>query len=131
MPSYPHDAACATSGLPPQTWDQIINGETPQERETRYATATAICGHCPVASACYAKRSQGGGIRAGIVLPDHSPDWADANTWAGVDPFHRVGHGTRGGYTLHRRLGQDACEYCLSANNHYDKARGAGRRKVA
>ncbi len=133
MPTYPHDAACATSGFPPSTWDEIVAGETAAQREARYATAVAVCATCPVASTCYEKRTDGGGIRDAVILPDLVPGWS-GNEWVGLDPFRKVGHGTAGGYKVHRKLGQDACTYCLDGNTKHERektARRLARRAVA
>jgi hypothetical protein len=127
MPSYPADAACATSDLPPGTWDERIAGETADQRQARYTLALSICAQCPVTTQCYERRNEGGGIRDSVILPDWAPNYMGAD-YVGIDPWRIVGHGTRGGYTVHLRLGQDACDYCKAGNAGHEAKKWANRK---
>jgi hypothetical protein len=127
MPNYPADAACAHSGHPAGTWDQSIDGETPAQRQARYDLAMSVCDTCEVRAQCYERRTEGGGIRDSVILPDHAPNYVGAD-YVGLDPFRIVGHGTRGGYDAHRRLGQDACDYCKAGNAGYEVKKWAKRK---
>ncbi len=70
------DAACVS--LAPG-FDDLLVGESPQDADERFATATAVCARCPVRSACEAAADELGDLAVGV--------------WAG-----RVHHppGTRG-----------------------------------
>jgi hypothetical protein len=126
-PSYPADAACATSEHPPGTWDERIDGETPQQRQARYDLAFSVCNTCPVTAQCYERRTEGGGIRDSVILPDRAPDYIGAD-YVGLDPWRIVGHGTQGGYRVHLRLGQDACDYCNAGNTSQEGKKWAKRK---
>lgn len=45
-------AACATSGLPPQTWDAALPREGRRARDRRVAAAKAVCAGCPILAPC-------------------------------------------------------------------------------
>lgn len=133
MPSYPADAACAHSGLPPATWDDEIDGETEQQKTARIKTAKRICGQCPVADKCHARRYEGGGVRAGKLHPDRVPGYT-GDLYAGLPPEPQpTGCGTRNGYMTHVRAREVACADCKAAHSRYMVERHQARRaeKVA
>lgn len=45
-------AICQGSAYPPMTWDYEVVGESPADREDRYALAASICRECPVRALC-------------------------------------------------------------------------------
>jgi hypothetical protein len=119
MPSYPTDAACAHSHLPPSTWDDEVAGETDQQKERRIATAQAVCGTCPVADLCHARRYEGGGVRAGKPHPDRVPGYT-GDIYAGIVTARQpVTCGSNGGYQRHVKFGEKACDDCKAAHSVY------------
>lgn len=46
------DPACATSGLPPETWDASLHREGSKAQAARVSDAIAVCTTCPVREAC-------------------------------------------------------------------------------
>lgn len=119
--SYPADAACAHSDLPAHTWDDEVAGETDRQRKTRVAMAKNVCRACPVADACHARRFQGGGIRAGIVHPDHIQGYNSSLFIGHVDAPEpvKIGCGTNNGYKQHRAHGEPTCAPCRKAHSRY------------
>ena len=116
MPSYPTDAACGRSRLPASTWDNEVAGETDKERGLRLNAAAAVCVGCPVMDKCYMRRTDGGGIRAGVALPDKVPGWTlkSSNEWLGWSARNIDLHGNEAGYKRHLRDDTRVCTSCLA-----------------
>lgn len=115
-PTYPRDAACGRSELPPETWDHDVAGETPAQRQARWNAAAAVCSNCPVQAACYAARTDGGGIRVGVAHPDAVPNWSltESNSWLGWSALGADLHGSEAGYQRHVRAKTRPCLSCLA-----------------
>lgn len=113
-------ALCRTVGKP-SDWDDHIEGEKKGERERRRAKAAAVCARCPVFDWCRDRRNPDDvGIWAGELWLRGQR--AAVSKRAKIDTTRRRPRpqpapcGTRGGYRLHRKRNEPACEPCREAN---------------
>jgi Transcription factor WhiB len=99
--------------------------EGPKQRNLRLARARLLCADCPCRPDCsVAAETEDVGVWAGVDLertprnrpPRHGPKPRPIN------------HGTNGGYTTHRRRGEQPCDRCRDAHARYAHSTGAQQR---
>jgi len=123
--TWRRSAACLHSKLPPRTWDDHCDEETPQDRELRHRHAEAVCSSCPVTAACAADVGRyDAGIRGGRLLQrrdDDTPPTKRGQRIARGDPCSGCGAPlwpSRAGVPvppgLARHSGRGLCSICSS-----------------
>jgi len=142
-------AACRTKGVEPETFFPDNNADGIEQ-------ARSICRACPVRLLCLEDclRAEGGkgaharhGVFAGLTPrqrvreAERRRDRAKKSTPPQSKPEPNkpapkerepVKCGTRGGYRLHRKNGEDACDACRQANTDADnRLRRTGTTKAA
>lgn len=108
-PAWVLEAACR--GLDPRLFYPERGGDTTQ--------AKAVCASCPVSAQCLeqAYRDDEPGVWGGTSAKQRREQGAGGQR--GPRRPRPINHGTLGGYTTHRRRGEEACDGCKSALAQY------------
>jgi len=90
------------------------------------ARAKAVCRTCPVREECLdfaVRNNEPAGVWGGLSPRERRRHRRLAGRKAQTPPQRVIAHGTIGGYTTHRRRGEDACQACLDAHAIYQQFR--------
>lgn len=120
-PTWYDQARCA--GYPPEMFFGFT-AERPQRKERRERLALEVCAECPVRAECRdAGREEPFGIWGGTTseergfhpISGHRVGSGRSGPTKGFRD-HIIEHGTVGGYSKHRRLGESPCQACRAAH---------------